>query len=103
MTAVENKIPNISSFVKETDYNTKVSEIQKKLTDHNHDKHITTPGFNKFTAEVFETRLAQVNLVAKKDFDTKLISFNKKFNASQTKHLLVEMTWKTTNIWFNLF
>ena len=65
LTTVENKIPNISSFVKKTDYNTKVSEIQKKLTDHNHDKHITTPGFNKFTAEVFETRLVQANIVAK--------------------------------------
>ena len=65
LTTVENKIPNISSFVKKTDYNTKVSGIQKKLTDHNHDKHITTPGFNKFTAEVFETRLVQANIVAK--------------------------------------
>ena len=65
MTTVENKIPNISSFVKKTDYNTKVSEIQKKLTDHNNDKHITTPRFNKFTAEVFETRLVQANIVAK--------------------------------------
>ena len=30
-----------------TDYNTKINEIEKKLTDHNHEKYITTPEFNK--------------------------------------------------------
>ena len=28
---------------KKTDYNTKVNEIEKKTTDQNHDKYITTP------------------------------------------------------------
>ena len=42
---VENKIPNISSLVKKTDYNTKISELEKKLTDHDHGKYITTPEF----------------------------------------------------------
>ena len=44
--AVENKIPSVSSLVKKADYNTKISELEKKLTDHNHDKYITTPEFN---------------------------------------------------------
>ena len=56
ITAVENKIPNISSLAKETDYDTKVDEIEKKLTDQNHDKYITTPEFNKLTAENFAAR-----------------------------------------------
>ena len=30
LTAVENKIPNVSSLVKKTDYNTKISDIGKK-------------------------------------------------------------------------
>ena len=30
-----------------TDYNTKINEIEKKLTDENHEKYITTPEFNK--------------------------------------------------------
>ena len=38
LTAVENKIPNISNLVKKTDYNTKISETQNKITDHDHDK-----------------------------------------------------------------
>ena len=46
LTAVQNKIPDLSSLVKKTDYNAKISEIEKKVTDHNHDKYITTPEFN---------------------------------------------------------
>ena len=42
---VENKIPNISDLVKKTYYNTKISELEKKLTDHGHDQYITTPHF----------------------------------------------------------
>ena len=38
LTAVENKILDVSNLVKKTDYNTKVIEIEKKLTPHNHDK-----------------------------------------------------------------
>ena len=90
LTAVENKIPNISSLVKKTDYNTKITEIEKKLTDHNHDKYITTPEFNTLAASVFNARLAQANLITKTDFDAKLSSLNTKVTASTTKHLLVE-------------
>ena len=42
----ENKIASVINLVKKTDYNTKISELEKKLTDHNHDKDITTPEFN---------------------------------------------------------
>ena len=66
LTAVENKIPDASSLVKKkTDYNTKITEIEKKLTDHNHDKYITTPEFNTLAASVFNARLAQANLITK--------------------------------------
>ena len=46
LSAGENKIASVSNLVKKTDYNTKISELEKKLTDHNHDKYITTPEFN---------------------------------------------------------
>ena len=49
-----------------------------KKTYHNHDKYITTPKPEKFTAEDFDGRLARVKLVTKTDFDTKLTSFQKK-------------------------
>ena len=51
LTAVENKIPDVSSLVKKANYNTKITEIEKKLTDHN-DKYITTPEFNTLAADV---------------------------------------------------
>ena len=85
MTAVGNKIPDVSTLVKKTDYDKKISETERKLTDHNHDKYITTPEFNKFTAEIFAPRLAQT----KTDFHNKLMSLNKKVNSNKTNHLLV--------------
>ena len=41
LTTVENKIPNAINLVEKTDYNTKISEIENKITT-NHDKYITT-------------------------------------------------------------
>ena len=63
LTAVENKIPSVSSLVKKPDYVTKISELEKKLTDHNYDKYITTPEFNTLATRVFNARLAQANLI----------------------------------------
>ena len=62
----------------------------KKFTDHNHDKYITTPEFNKLSTDVFNARLAQANLITKTDFDAKLSSLNRKITSNKTKHLLVE-------------
>ena len=87
---MENKIPNVSSLVKKTDCDTKISELEKKITDHKHGKYITTPEFNKLTAENFAARLAQANLITKTDFDAKLSSLNRKITSNKTKHLLVK-------------
>ena len=88
--AVENKIPDIISLVKKINYDTKISDPEKKLTDHNHDKYIITPEFNTMAASVFDARLAQANLRTKRDFDAKLSSLNIKITSNKTKHLLVE-------------
>ena len=88
LTAVENKIPNVSNLVKKT--GTKSSELEKKLNDHKHDKYITIPEFNKLTAQHFTARLAQVNLITKTDFDAKLSRLNRKIALNKTKHLLIE-------------
>ena len=38
---------NVSNLVKKIDYNTKIIEIENKITtDHDHDKYITTQEFN---------------------------------------------------------
>ena len=86
---------------KKTDYDTKISEIEKKLN--NHDKYIITPEFNKFTAECFDERLKQANLVTMTDFDTKLIRRNKKVNSNKTEHLLVENELKKLNTFDSSF
>ena len=44
---------------KKTDYDTKISQTEKKFSDHNHDKYITTPEFNNLGAGVFTARLAR--------------------------------------------
>ena len=90
MATVENRIRDVSNLVNKTDYNTKVTEIKKKFTDHNHDKYITTPEFNKLAADVFNARLVQANLITKTDFDSKLSNLKRKIAANKTKDLLVE-------------
>ena len=76
LTTVENKIQDVSSLVKKTDYNIKITDIENKINNHNHDKYITTPEFNKLASDVFNARLAQVK--TKTGFDAKLSNLNRK-------------------------
>ena len=76
-------------MVRKTDYESKVTEIENKLNNHNHDKYIDTSEFNKLAADVFSARLAQANLVTKADFEDKLYNLNRKFTKNKTDHLLV--------------
>ena len=69
LTTVENKIPDINGLVKKN-YNIKISQIKKKIIDHDHDKYITTSELNSLAANVFNTKLAQADLVTKTNFDT---------------------------------
>ena len=82
LTTVENKIP---SLVKKRDYDTKITEIENKLNNHNHDKYITTPEFNTVAFDVFYARLAKANLITKTDFDSKLSRINRKITENKTK------------------
>ena len=83
LAAIEHKIPNVRNLFKKTDYNT-------KITDHSHDKYLTTPEFNKLTAENFAAKLAQTNLVTKTDFDDKLKNPNKNVTSNKIKYVLIE-------------
>ena len=76
--------------LKKTDYNTKVTEIENKLNNHNHDKYIDTQEFNKLAGDVFNARLAQSNLVTKTYFDNKLSNLNRKITQNKTDHVLVQ-------------
>ena len=59
------KITDTSNLVKETDYDRKIGEIEKKILDHNHDKYITTRTSSKLTPENFGARLKQTSFQAK--------------------------------------
>ena len=101
LNAVENKIPSVSNLVKKTDYNTKINEIEKKITDHNHDKYITTPEFNKLTSENFAARLKQANLASKSDianFVNKTDFDNKLKDVTSNKNELNELSKKVKAI-----
>ena len=84
-------MPNVSSLVKKTDYNAKISDIEKKITDHNHDKYITTPEFNILAADVFNARLAaQTDLIKKPEFHFKLKKISDRVIKNKTTYLIVE-------------
>ena len=95
LTTIENKIPSVNNLVNKTDYNTKVTEIENKLNNHNYEKYITTPEFNKLAADVSNSRIAQAKLITKTEFDSKLSNLNRKITSNKTKHLLVENELKT--------
>ena len=76
-------MPSVSRLAKKK-HNTKITDIEKKLTDHNHDKY--TPEFNTLAANVFNARLAQTNLITKTDFDAKLSSLDSKIVANKLKN-----------------
>ena len=100
LTAFDKKASNVSNLVKKNDYNTRISEIENKITtDHDRDNYITTEEFNKLTSENFTTKLAQANLANKSyianfvkntDFQGKLNNLNENITSNKTKHTLVE-------------
>ena len=84
---MENKIPSIRNLVNKTDYNTKVTEIKNKLNNHNHGKYIDTSKFNKLTADVFNARIVQANLITKTEFDSKFSNLNRKITKNKTSFI----------------
>ena len=56
---------DVSKSVKKTGYNTKIEEIEKKIS--NHDKYITTTSFNKFSGVILDEGLKQAESGTKDD------------------------------------
>ena len=64
LTSVEIKC--LMLVIQSKDYNTKINEVKKKMSDHDHsNRYITTPEFNKLTPESFAERPKQANLARK--------------------------------------
>ena len=89
LTTVENKIPDVSNLVNKADYTTKVTEIENKLINHNHDKYIDSQEFNKLAADVFNARVPQAKLITKTEFESKFqFSAEKLLQIKQNIYLL---------------
>ena len=90
---------NVSNVIKKTGYNTKTNKIQKKITNHNQNKHITNPKLNTFTADIFALRLKRANLASKSDianFVNKTDFFNKLNDTTSNKNGLNELPKKSS-------
>ena len=48
---------SVSNLVKTTDYNTKIDDTEKEITDDDLEKYITTPEFSKLISDNFAARL----------------------------------------------
>ena len=96
---IEDKTPDITNLATKNilnvvDYNTKINGMEKKITDHNHDKYITTLDFNKLTSEHFAARLKQANLASKieiANFVKKTDFHNQVRNVTSNKNELNEL------------
>ena len=96
MTAVENKISDVSSLVKKTDYDVKVSDIKSKyFTTVNYNKSITLDAKIKQKESVVLCAIA--GFMNNADLDKNSNISNKSWIKSRGRH-----SNKITNIWFKL-
>ena len=75
---------------KKTENNTKISETEKKVSDHDHDKYIATPELNILATNTVNKKIKQANLVTKTNFDNKLLSLDSKISKNITKKKSIE-------------
>ena len=96
MTAVENKISDVSSLVKKTDYDVKVSDIESKcFTTVNYNKSITLDA--KIKQKELVILCAIAGFMSNADLDKNSNISNKIWIKSRARH-----SNKITNIWFTL-
>ena len=74
LTNLSNTVPDISTLITKSDYGAKIAEIESK--------YVSNTGF--------DWKLAQANVITKRNFDIKIIELENNIK-------------KTTNIWFELF
>ena len=66
-------MPSVGNLVKKIEYNTKINEIENKITAHNHDKYITTSEFTKLTSQKLCFKTKQASLARKSDIANSMI------------------------------
>ena len=70
LTNLSNTVPDISTLIKKSDYDTKIAEIESK--------YVSNTGF--------DSKLAQANVITKRNFDAKIIELEN--NIKNYKHLI---------------
>ena len=96
MTAVVNKVPDVSNLVIKTDYNVKILDINSK--------YFTTADYNKFLSQTIDVKLKQKGLVDKSaiaGFINNADLDKKSSNISNNK--IARQNNKITSISFKLF
>ena len=84
LTAIENKIPNVSTLVKKTDFDSKITEVEGKIPN------ITGLATNSALTTV-ENKIPDVtNLVTKTDFYAKLKAISDRVTKNKSKDLLLD-------------
>ena len=102
MIAIENEIPNVINLVNKTDYDTKITEIEKNFLIMIMINILLLLSLYAF-AEFFDAILKQADLVTKTDFNDKLKRLNQKINSNKTKHFLVENELKNLKTFDSIY
>ena len=68
LTNLSNTVPDINTLIKKSDYDTKIAEIESK--------YVSNTGF--------DSKLAQANVITKRNFDAKVIKLENNIKRSQT-------------------
>ena len=100
VSAVENKIPDVSNLVKKRIYDAKISDI--------HSKYITTADYNRFTKNIVDNSIKNEDIVDKSAIGGFISNaeLDKKSNNFSNKSWIksrVRQNNKITSIWFKLF
>ena len=84
LTAVENKIPNVTSCDKKTDFNTKIAEVEGKIPN--------ISGFaTNSSLTAVENKIPDItSFITKTDFDAKLKSISDRVTNNKSKDLLLD-------------
>ena len=79
ISGIETKIPDISGFVKKTDYDAKISGTEKE--------YFTTADYNRFTSEPLDAKIKEKEIVSKSDISNlvKNSDLNTKLSTLTTK------------------
>ena len=92
MTAVENKISDVSNLVKKTDYDANISDIESK--------YFATADYDKFTSQMLDAKIKQKKLVDKSAIAgfIKSSDLDRKVRALATKAKLKAVQDKITKL-----